>query len=132
MQKRLRSLQRILAVQKDLQRLAELKLAQLQRRELDLQQDQERLVSYLDEDHVFTPAYAKMIAGRLQTLAGQRQRAAADKQQQSERTLEHARKVGRAERRVGEIGELLRRVEERKELEAAIEAEMKLKQASLP
>jgi hypothetical protein len=131
MQSRLKSLRRIFAVQKDLQRLAEWKLALLQRKEVDLQQDQERLVAYLDEDHTFTPTYARTIAARLQGLAAERQRTAAEKQQQTERVLEQVRRVGQAKRRVEATAEVVRRDEERKELGETIEAEVNRKLASL-
>ncbi len=131
MQTRLRSLQRILAVQKDLQRLAEWKLALLQRKETDLQKDQERLVTYLDENHSFTVDYAKMIAGRLHSLGVQRQQAAAERQQQTERVLDQTRRVGQAARMVNSMAEILRRVEERKELTDTIEAAVNRSQASL-
>jgi hypothetical protein len=132
MQARLKSLRRILAVQKDLQRLAEWKLATLQRKEADLQKDQERLVTYLDEDHSFTPAYAKTISDRLRTLAGERQRAAVEKQIQAERVLDQTRRLGQTERRVDTAAALLRRIEERQDLAEVIEAQVNRKQASLP
>jgi hypothetical protein len=132
MQKRLKSLRRILTVQKDLQRLAEWKLAALQRKEAELQKDQERLVTYLDEDHSFTPAYAKTIVERLRTLAAERQKAAVEKQNQAERVLEQARRLGQTERRVDATAELLRRLEERQDLVEVIEAQVSRKQASLP
>ena len=131
MQARLRSLRRILSVQKDLLRLAELKLGQLQRKEMELQEDQERLVTYLDEEHSFTPTYARTIATRLQTLATQKQRTSVEKQQQAERALEQVRRVGHAERRVEAMVEIMRRIEERRELDEIIEAEMNRKRASL-
>jgi hypothetical protein len=131
MQKRLRTLHHILAVQKDLQRLAELRLALLQRKETELQKDQERLVTYLDEDHSYTGNYAKMIATRLQSLAVQKQRTVVEKQQQAERAIEYLRRVGQAQRSVDAATEILRRIEERKELDATIEAELNRKQASL-
>jgi hypothetical protein len=131
MQSRLKSLRRILAVQKDLQHLAEWKLALLQRKELELQQDQERLVTYLDEEHTFTSTYAKTIAARLQNLAAEKQRTVMEKQQQTERVLEQVRRVGQAKRRVEATAEVLRRNEERKELAETIEAEVNRKLASL-
>jgi hypothetical protein len=132
MQARLKSLRRILAVQKDLQRLAEWKLATLQRKEADLQKDQERLVTYLDEDHSFTPTYAKTIADRLRALAADRQRAAVEKQIQAERVLDQTRRLGQTERRVDTAAALLRRIEERQDLAEVIEAQVNRKQASLP
>lgn len=130
MQKRLRSLQRILVAQKDLQRIAEWKLANLQRREVDLQKDQERLVSYLDEQHAFTPSYAKTIIGRLQALATLKQATIAEKQRQAERLLTETRRVGQMERRVDAAAEILRRVQARKDLEEIVEAEVMRKPAS--
>jgi RecA/RadA recombinase len=130
MQARLKTLQRILAVQKDLQRLAEWKLALLQHKESDLQKDQERLVTYLDENHTFTPTYAKTIAAKLHSLAAEKQRTVAEKQLQAERMLEQARRVGQAERRVEATTDIMRRAEERRELADTIEAEVNRKLAS--
>lgn len=132
MQRRLQSLQRIFSVQKDLQRLAEWKLAVLQRKETELQKEQERLVVYMDENHSFTPAYAKMIAGRLRSLAVQRQETAVERQKQAERVIEQSRRVGQAERMVDATAETLRRIDERKDLVETIEAAVNRKQASLP
>jgi len=131
MQTRLRSLQRILAVQEDLKRLAEWKLALLHRKEIDLQKDQERLVAFLDENHSFSPSYAKMLAGRLRTLSVQRETTAAERKQQTERVLEQARRVGQAERMIDTTTELLRRADERKDLADTIEAAVNRKPASL-
>lgn len=130
MQTRLRSLQRILAVQEDLKRLAEWKLTLLQRKEIDLQKDQERLVLYLDENHSFSTSYAKMITGRLQTLAAQKQATVTERLQQTERVLDQTRRVGQVERMIDTAAETQRRVEERKELADTIEAAVNRKQAS--
>jgi hypothetical protein len=132
MQTRVKSLRRILAVQRDMQRLAEWKLAVLQGKEADLQKDQERLVTYLDENHSFTPAYARNIAERLRLLAAARQKVAAEKQLQAEHLLEQTRRLGQTERRVEAAVEVLRRLDERKELTEVIEAQVNRKQASFP
>jgi hypothetical protein len=130
MQTRLRSLQRILAVQEDLKRLAEWKLAILQHKETGLQKDQERLVLYLDENHSFSTSYAKTISARLQALAAQKHATAAERVQQTERVLDQTRRVGQVERMIDTAAGALRRDEERKELADTIEAAVNRKQAS--
>jgi hypothetical protein len=132
MQTRIKSLRRILAVRQDMQRLAEWKLSVLQGKETELQKDQERLFAYLDENHSFTPAYARTIAEKLRVLAATRQRVAAERQIQAEHLLEQTRRLGQSERRVETAVELLRRLDERKELADVIEVQVNRKQASFP
>ena len=61
-------LQRLLSVQKDMHRLAEWRFATLERQLAAMREEQKRLVSYLDDDRLFTLAYTGTIVERLRTL----------------------------------------------------------------
>ncbi|HLH10389.1 MAG TPA: hypothetical protein VKV77_00760 [Methylovirgula sp.] len=129
---RLDSLRRILAVQRDLRRIAELRLAALNTQLQTVQANEERLVSYLDEDHVFTPAYTKTITDRLRALGRARKRFEQERDEEAERLLQSMRRVHQTERLLEEVAEDWRRLKERRELDEAIEAETNRRRASLP
>src|SRR5579883_152044 len=129
---RLDSLRRILAVQRDLRRIAELRLAALNTQLQTVQANEERLVSYLDEDHVFTPAYTRTITDRLRALGRARKRFEQERDEEAERLLQSMRRVHQTERLLEEVAEDWRRLKERRELDEAIEAETNRRRASLP
>jgi hypothetical protein len=132
MQQRLSSLRRILAVQRDLRCIAELKLATLKRQHQAAQKNEERLVSYLDEDHVFTPAYMKTITDKLRAVGRAKRRIEQEREEQAQRLLECVRRMHQTERILDAVSAQWRRVEERRELDATIEAETNRKRASFP
>lgn len=132
MQERLTSLRRILAVQKDLRRIAELRLASLRQQQQAARNNEERLVSYLDEDHVLTLAYIKTVTDKLRALGRAKRRLEQESEDQGKSLLECTRRVGQIERAVHEVAEQCRRLEERRELDEAIEAETNRRRASFP
>lgn len=132
MQQRLLSLSRILAVQRDIRRIAELKLASLKRQYKAAQADEERLVSYLDEDHVLTPDYAKTITDKLRAIGKAKRQLEQERDEGTQALLECVRRARQTERVLDEVAEQCRRIEERRELDAAIEAETNRKRASFP
>jgi hypothetical protein len=132
MQQRLLSLNRILAVQRDIRRIAELKLASLKSQHKAAQATEERLVSYLDEDHVLTQDYAKTITDKLRAVGNVKRRLEQEREKEAQVVLECMRRARQTERLLGEVAEECRRFEERRDLEAAIEAETNRKRASFP
>lgn len=132
MQQRLRALRRILAVQRDLRRIAEFKLASLRRQQKAAQMAEARLVSYLDEDHVFTPAYTKTITDKLRAIGKAKRRLELEREEQAGRLLDCMRRVHLTERVLEGVAEQCRRLQERGELDAAIEAETNRRRASFP
>ncbi|WP_297297308.1 hypothetical protein [uncultured Methylovirgula sp.] len=132
MEKRLAALRRMQALQNDIRRLGELKLAALQNQRASAEQTEARLVSYLDENHIYTPAYMKTIADKLQAVGRAKRRLTQEAENQAKVLLECRRRMGQVERALDHVAEDVRRAEERRELDAAIEAELNRKGASLP
>jgi hypothetical protein len=132
MQKRLATLRRMLNVQNDIRRIGELKLATLQRQQASAEETEARLVSYLDENHIYTPGYMKTLADKLQAVGRAKRRFAEQAEEQAKVLLECRRRAGQMERALETAAEQQRRAEERRDLDATIEAEMNRKGASLP
>ena len=132
MQNRLAALRRMLALQKDMRRIGELKLAALQSQRANAEQTEARLVSYLDENHIYTPAYMKTIADKLQAVGRAKRRLSQQAEEQAKVLLECRRRMGQVERALETVAEEARRAEERRDLDAAIEADLNRKGASLP
>jgi hypothetical protein len=132
MEKRLAALRRMLTLQNDIRRIGELKLAAIQNQRASAEQTEARLVSYLDENHIYTAAYMKTIADKLQAVGRAKRRLAQEAEDQAKVLLECRRRMGQVERALENVAEQARRAGERRELDAAIEAELNRKGASLP
>ncbi|QXX74690.1 hypothetical protein [Methylovirgula sp. HY1] len=131
MQQRLKSLQRLLSVQKDLHRLAEWRLAALARRFNALQEEQKRLITYLDDDRLFTLAYTATIAGRLRVLEETKQRCKQERDEQTRILLQRSQRMGQIAHATEAVAKQCRLHEERRELDAAIDAAINSRRASL-
>ena len=130
MQQRLKSLQRLLSVQKDLHRLAEWRLASLGRQLNALQEEQKRLITCLDDDRLFTLAYTGMIADRLHVLEGAKQRFKQERDEQTRILVQRSRRVGQIEHVTHAVAEQCRRNDEKRELDAVIDAAINSRRAS--
>jgi AraC-like DNA-binding protein len=122
----------MLALQNDVRRLGELKLAALQRQQHSAEETEARLVSYLDENHIYTPGYMKTLADKLQAVGRAKRRLAQEAENQAKVLLECQRRMGQVERALENVAEDARRHDERRELDAMIEADLNRKRASLP
>ncbi|MEJ0051821.1 MAG: hypothetical protein WDN02_11555 [Methylovirgula sp.] len=131
MPKRLETLRRIASLQNDLRKTGEIKLATLQRQRLSAEATEARLVSYLDENHVYTPAYMKTLADKLQAVGRAKRRLALEIEDQAKVLLERRRQTKQVERALETATEDTRRLDERRDLAATIEAELNRKGASL-
>ncbi len=132
MPKRADTLRRIAGVQNDIRKIGEIKLATLQRQHLSAQATETRLVSYLDENHIYTPAYMKTLADKLQAVGRAKRRLGQVIEDQSKALLECRRQTKQVERALETAVENARRLDERRDLDATIETEMNRKAASLP
>lgn len=132
MHRRLKSLQRLLLVQKDMHRLAEWRFAALERQLAALREEQKRLVAYLDDDHLFTLAYTGTIVERLRTLEEAKERLMRERDRQSLLLLQQSRRMGQIAHATEAVAEQCRRSEERRELDAAIETALNRQGASFP
>lgn len=131
MRQRLKSLQRILTVQKDMHRLAEWRFAKLERQLHALHAEQKRLLSYLDDERLFTIAYTKPILERLRALEEAKARLTRQRDEQSLILLEDARRMGQVMNAAEAVAEQCRRHDEKRELDAAIDAALSRAAASL-
>ena len=131
MQQRLKSLQRLLSVQKDMRRLAEWRLAALERQLAALQDEQKRLITYLDDDRLFTLAYTRTIIERLRAIEEAKERLKRERDEQSRILLQRSRRMGQIAHLTTAVAEQCRRSDEKRELDAAIDAAINRQCASL-
>jgi hypothetical protein len=130
MRQRLKSLQRLLAVQKDLHRLAEWRFARLEQQLHTLRGEQQRLLSYLDGDRLFGLAYTKPIFERLRALETAKGRLTHERDEQRLIMLQGARRMGQVAHVTEVVADECRREDEKRELDAAIEAALNRTDAS--
>lgn len=131
MRQRLKSLQRVLSVQKDLHRLAEWRFAKIERNLQMLRAEQERLLAHLDSEQLFATAFAKPILERLKALEEAKARLTREREEQRRLLLEDARRMGQVTNLTRAVEEHCRRDDEKRELDAAIEAALNRAAASL-
>lgn len=98
MQKRLRSISRLLTVQSGLHRLAEGRLAALVRREAALDGDRSALLAALNEHEVFHGAFIYPMAKRLRALDAAREQVARARERESRKVVQQAARKKRVER----------------------------------
>lgn len=130
MRDRLKSLQRLHSVQKDMHKLAEWRFARLERQLHLLGEEQKRLLAYLDDDSLLSLAYSKQILERLRALEAAKVRFTRDRDAQRAAMLEDARKMGQIANAVEVAAEENRREDEKRELAEVIEAALNRADAS--
>lgn len=121
MQRRARKSHRVLALQQQLNRIEQWKLAELQRRLAGLETEQRELIGALNEDHALHGLFIDTMARRLSSLAEEAVVVGRDKDAQSVRAVEHSAKVKLAER-LAEARDLdVQRADDRRQLLDMIE-----------
>jgi hypothetical protein len=128
---RYRAVKRVLAVQNQMHRLAQWKLAELERKEDALRDNQERLLRFLDQEGSYTALLSDTLMRRLRNVSEQKAQTAIEKEKQAERTLEESRRKGRMQRMVDHVAGDARREEERSELRDVLEQINNRRNASL-
>jgi len=118
---RLKSIKRILAVQKQLHRLSQWKLGELVNREEALKQRHEELVLFTDEDGSYGAVFSNALMRRLRALGEERSRVGVMKENQSVKMAKEAQKLGRAESLKDKLESEKRAEDERKELRDNLE-----------
>jgi hypothetical protein len=116
-----RKMHRILAVQQQLHRIEQWRLAALHMRLDELAADQEHLIAALNEDDALQGLFIDGMARRLQSLSEESSKTAQETQSQSVRLLEQAGRLICAERTAVAADLAGRRGNERKELLETIE-----------
>ncbi|WP_157961486.1 hypothetical protein [Microvirga flavescens] len=132
MDKRLRKTQRLLKVQEQMHRIAEWKLAGLQRQASELRDAQETLIQTLNDDDALHGLFVAPAARRLQQLAGQSSQVEAAQTAQSQIVLDKAMQVKRTERMVGTLEQEHRRNTEKKDYLSLLDRLATKRDASLP
>ena len=116
MDSRVRKAERIVAVQRQLQRIEDWKMAELDRRLAELDAGQRELILALNGDEALHGLFIDSMARRLRSLAEEADRTAREKEAQAAKRLEQAGRVKVAERISETIDRETQAAEARKEL----------------
>jgi hypothetical protein len=124
--------ERILSAQKQLHRAEAWKLAELQRRLVELEACKIDLIRALNEDEALHGLFIDSMANRLRSLSEESGRIAGERDQQSGKVVEQSGRVRLAERLSATIGLQEQRAEAEKELLETIEHFLRRTSARLP
>lgn len=124
MRERVRTLKRILDVQKHLHSREELKYARLKQRLQACRDEQAALAGALSGEDALHGLFTDMTVRRLKSLMQEEGRLVPEIEAQARVLLEHSGRLRNSERLSQEIGLELRRDEERRELERLLEADL--------
>lgn len=130
--RRVKSAERILAVQRQLQRLEERKLAEIQQQELAVNADRQDILQSLNDKEVLHGLFVFAMAKRLRKLDEETARLELEKSVVSRRLLEQGRRRKRAETLYESVSDAWRREEDRRELLSVIDQTASPAKASLP
>ena len=123
---------RILGVQRQLQRIETWKLAELQNRLAELEASQAELIRALNDDEALHGLFIDTMADRLRLLAEESARVTVERDAQSRRTAEQSGQMKLAERRSAGIELQEARVNAQQELMETIEHFLRRSSARLP
>lgn len=116
-----RKVERILAVQTQMHRLAQWKLAELERKESALCELQENLIRFVDEDGSYAALFSTALMRRLRNVGEEKAQVQVAKNRQAESVLEELRRLGRTQRMTDEVLKAERQEQDRKELSDILE-----------
>lgn len=122
MRDRVRSLKRILQVQKHLHSVEELKFARLKQKVQECQSEQRALAAALSEDGALHGLFLDMTVRRLKSLQQEEGRLKPELEAQARVLVEHGGRMRNSERLSEGLALEVARDEERRELEALLEA----------
>lgn len=122
MRDRVRSLKRILEVQKHLHSVEELKFARLKQKVQECQSEQRALSEALSEEGALHGLFLDMTVRRLKSLQQEEGRLMPELEAQARVLVEHGGRMRNSERLSEELALEVAREEERRELEALLEA----------
>jgi chromosome segregation ATPase len=98
MKKRLESMERVVGVQRQLRRMAEVKLAELERHQASLAASRQELVSSLNEDTMLHGLFIEAMARRVKSVSSEISDIERLKDAQAKRLLDQTSRLKRAER----------------------------------
>lgn len=122
MRDRVKSLKRILEVQRHLHNVEELKLARLKQQVLQCQSEQRALAAALSEDGALRDLFLDVTARRIKSLQQEESRLAPALEAQARVLIEHGGRMRNSERLSEELAVEVAREDERRELEQLLEA----------
>lgn len=122
MRDRVKSLKRVLQVQKHLHAREELKYVRLRQKVHQCQEEQRDITNALSGDDALHSLFLDVTVRRLQALRLEESRLAPLVEAQARVLSEHGARLSNSERLAEELGEELKRTEERLELEQLLEA----------
>lgn len=131
-ERRLKKIERVLAIQQKMHKLAEWKLAALDRERAAVAENRERLVGALNADGPLHGVFVEAMARRLALLARQADRLAADREAQSRRLTEAGLEMKRTERLTGKAQREYRERLGKRDFQDLLEVLVKGDDASLP
>jgi hypothetical protein len=130
MRDRVKSLKRILEVQRHLHSMEELKYARLKQAITRCQGEQRELSGALSDDDALHGLFMDVTVRRLKSLQQEEQRLAPQVDAQARVLTAHGGRLRNSERLAEELQVEMRRVEEREELERLLETGLALRRAS--
>ena len=98
LRRRLNKIERILAVQEKLHRLAEWKLAKIEERQAGLSSERQSLVDALNGNDLLQGLFVEAMAKRLAALARETDRVSREREEQVRQLFAEALRLGRTER----------------------------------
>ncbi len=122
MRDRVKSLKRILEVQRHLHSVEELKLARLKQQVLRCQSEQRELAAALSEDGALRDLFLDVTARRIKSLQQEESRLAPALEAQARVLLAHGGRMRNSERLAEELAVEVAREDERRALEQLLEA----------
>ncbi|NBJ11031.1 hypothetical protein [Microvirga arsenatis] len=132
MKQRVRKIDRILKVQKHLQKEAELKLSKLEREAMELKAAQEAIIETMNDHETLHGLFVDVASRRLQALAAQETRVETAKTAQRAVALDRGMQAKRTEKMLSGLKDQQRRDDEKKSLASILEAMARGKSASFP
>jgi hypothetical protein len=122
MRERVRSLKRILEVQRHLHNVEELKFARLKQQVQRCQNEQRELAEALSEEGALHGLFLDMTVRRLKSLQQEESRLAPELEAQARVLLEHGGRMRNSERLAEALAVEVAREDERRDLETLLEA----------
>lgn len=122
MRDRVRSLKRILDVQRHLHNVEELKFARLKHQVQQCQSEQRELATALSDEGALHGLFLDMTVRRLKSLQQEESRLAPELEAQARVLVEHGGRMRNSERLSEELAAEVAREDERRELEELLEA----------
>lgn len=130
MRDRLKKVQRIVSVHKQLRQLTEWKIASLRREEMRLEQDQEKLIDSLNSDALHHGLFVAAMAKRLSALSTERANVRDSERAMQEKLVEDSVRLKAVERVARHVEQSYDAHQESKQLTAIVEQSVSADSAS--